>query len=233
MQTPVSRDVAIEVGPASLAGSLTIPDQARGLVTFAHGSGSGRHSPRNRAVAERLNAAGLATLLLDLLTSDEEARDRHTAQLRFDIRLLTRRLRAAVDWATRQPETAGLAVGLFGASTGGAAAISVAADSSAVRAVVLRGARPDLAAEPLTRVSAPTLMSVGGDDPLVLELNRRACAQMTAECRLQVIPGATHLFEEPGALDEVSRLAAEWFTRYLAENLERPASRGSSTQDSR
>ena len=228
MQKLASRDVAVEVGPASLAGSLTIPNQAKGLVTFAHGSGSGRHSPRNRAVAERLNAAGLATLLLDLLTPDEEARDRHTAQLRFDIPLLTRRLRAAVDWITRQPETAGLAVGLFGASTGGAAAISVAADSTAVRAVVLRGGRPDLAAEALSRVKAPTLMIVGGDDPLVLELNRRACAQMTAECRLQVIPGATHLFEEPGALDEVSRLATEWFVRYLSETLESPTTRGSS-----
>lgn len=215
MRTAVNRDVAIEVGPARLVGTLSVPPQAGGLVTFAHGSGSGRHSPRNRAVAARLNEAGLGTLLLDLLTPDEESRDIHTAQLRFDIRLLTRRLAAAVEWATRQPETARLPVGLFGASTGGAAALATAADAPAVGAVVLRGARPDLAPDALSRVTAPTLMIVGGDDPLVLELNRRACAQMRAECRLEVIPGATHLFEEPGALDEVGRLATEWFTRHL------------------
>jgi dienelactone hydrolase len=216
MRMPSTQDVAIDIGAASLKGSLAIPEQARGLVIFAHGSGSGRHSPRNRAVAAELNAAGLATLLFDLLTPDEEARDRHTAQLRFDIRLLTRRLLAAVDWAARQPETAHLAIGLFGASTGGAAALMAAAESPAVRAVVLRGARPDLAADALSRVTAPTLMIVGGADLLVLELNRRACAQMAAECELQVIPGATHLFEEPGALETVSRLATEWFTRHLS-----------------
>jgi putative phosphoribosyl transferase len=231
VRTTPSREVAIEVGPAHLEGSLTLPEQPRGLVIFAHGSGSGRHSPRNNAVAARLESAGLGTLLFDLLTMEEEARDRHTAQLRFDIRLLTRRLLAAVEWAARQPETAGLGIGLFGASTGGAAALLAAADSPEVRAVVLRGARPDLAAEALGRVKVPTLMIVGGDDPLVLELNRGACAQMTAECRLEVIPGATHLFEEPGALEEVSRLATEWFARHLPESREVPSdsSSGSAT----
>jgi len=213
--TSSSRDVGIEIGQASLAGSLTLPGEPRGLVIFAHGSGSGRHSPRNRAVETHLNAAVLGTLLLDLLTSEEEARDSQTAELRFDIRLLTGRLLAAVDWSARQPETAELPIGLFGASTGAAAALAAAADSPAVRPAVLRGGRPDLAGPALVRVRVPTLMIVGGADPVVLALNRQACARMTAECRVHVIPGATHLFEEPGALEEVSRLAAEWFTRYI------------------
>jgi len=166
-------------------------------------------------VAAELNGAALSTLLLDLLSSEEEARDRRTAALRFDIRLLTERVLAAVDWAAGRPETASLPVGLFGASTGGAAALAAAASSRAVRAVVLRGGRPDLAGEALPGVRAPTLMIVGGEDRVVLELNREACAAMTAECRVDVIPGATHLFEEPGALEQVSRLAGDWFTRYL------------------
>lgn len=217
MGAPRSRDVVIDSGQASLAGTLTIPEAARGLVIFAHGSGSGRHSPRNRAVAAQLNAAALGTLLLDLLTPAEDALDRRTAGLRFDIPLLTERTRAAVEWAVRQRETASLPIGLFGASTGGAAALAAAADSPAVGAVVLRGGRPDLAGQALTRVRAPTLMIVGGDDPVVLTINRRACALMAAECRLHVVAGATHLFEEPGALEEVGRLASEWFTRYLSE----------------
>jgi putative phosphoribosyl transferase len=216
MQTSSTRDIAIELEGSSLAGSLTIPKQPRGLVVFAHGSGSGRHSPRNRAVAAQLNAATLATLLLDLLTAEEEARDQHTAELRFDIGLLTGRLLAAVEWATRQPETAELPIGLFGASTGGAAALAAAANSPAVRAIVVRGGRPDLAGQALNRVRVPTLMVVGGADTVVLALNRQACALMKAECRVHVIPGATHLFEEPGALDQVGQLAAEWFTRYLS-----------------
>jgi putative phosphoribosyl transferase len=222
MQRSSSRSVDIELQAASLAGSLTIPQQARGLVVFAHGSGSGRHSPRNLAVAARLNAGGLATLLLDLLTVDEEAQDRHTAHLRFDIGLLTERLLAAVDWARQQPDTADLPVGLFGASTGGAAALAAAAASPAVRAAVLRGARPDLAGRALTRVTAPTLMIVGGEDPLVLALNRQACAVLSAECRVHVIPGATHLFEEPGALEQVGELAADWFTRHISGDEEPP-----------
>jgi dienelactone hydrolase len=209
--------VTVQAGQAAVAGSLAIPDQARGLVIFAHGSGSGRHSPRNRAVAAALNAAGLGTLLLDLLTAEEEALDRQTAELRFDVRLLTWRLLASVGWAARNPETAQLPMGLFGASTGGAAALAAAAEWPAVRAVVLRGGRPDLAGEALSRVRSPTLMIVGGEDPLVLSLNRRACAQMTADCRLHVIPGATHLFEERGALEEVGRLAAQWFLLHLPE----------------
>ena len=217
MRASGTRDIAIEIAQATLAGALTIPEKARGLVIFAHGSGSGRHSPRNRAVAERLNTAALGTLLLDLLTPSEEAVDSRTAQLRFDIPLLTERVRAAVGWAGRQPEIAALPVGLFGASTGGAAALAAAADAPTVRALVLRGGRPDLAGEALARVRAPTLMIVGGEDPVVLGLNREACARMTSECRVHVIPGATHLFEEPGALEEVSRLAGEWFTRYLPE----------------
>jgi dienelactone hydrolase len=214
-QTHRSRDIAIELEQATLAGSLTIPEAARGLVVFAHGSGSGRHSPRNRAVAAQLNSAGLATLLLDLLTAAEEARDSVTAELRFDIPLLTERVLSAVNWAAGQPEISALPIGLFGASTGGAAALATAAESSAVRAVVLRGGRPDLAGPALARVRAPTLMIVGGEDPLVLELNREACARMRAACRLHIIRGATHLFEEPGALAEVGRLASEWFRRHL------------------
>jgi len=220
MQESGTRDVAIEIGQTSLAGSLTVPEKARGLVIFAHGSGSGRHSPRNRAVAKRLNTAAQGTLLLDLLTPSEEAVDRRTAQLRFDIPLLTERVRAAVDWAGRRPEIAALPIGLFGASTGGAAALAAAAHAPTVRALVLRGGRPDLAGGGLAKVTAPTLMIVGGEDPVVLVLNRQACAQMTTECRVHVIPGATHLFEEPGALEEVSRLAAEWFTQYLPEREE-------------
>jgi len=213
------RDVTVEIEDASLAGSLTMPEAARGLVIFAHGSGSGRHSPRNREVAARLNAATLGTLLLDLLTPAEEAVDRRTAELRFDIPLLTGRVRAAVDWASREPEIAAPPIGLFGASTGGAAALAAAAEASTVFALVLRGGRPDLAGPALAEVRAPTLMIVGGEDRVVLDLNRQACARMRADCRVHVIPGATHLFEEPGALAEVSRLARDWFTRYL---LERP-----------
>lgn len=215
MGTSLSQEVVVEIGPLRLAGTMTVPPAARGLVMFAHGSGSSRHSPRNRTVAARLNDDALGTLLLDLLTREEEDLDRLTAELRFDIPLLTGRLRGAVDWARLNPATSLLPIGLFGASTGGAAALAAAADSSAVRAVVLRGGRPDLAGSALSRVRAPTLMIVGGADLTVLMLNQQACAQMEAQCRLHVVPGATHLFEEPGALDEVSSLAAEWFTRYL------------------
>jgi dienelactone hydrolase len=211
-----ARDVEIVAGQATLAGSLTIPEDPRGLVVFAHGSGSGRHSPRNRAVAAQLNNAGLGTLLLDLLTPAEEARDSVTAELRFDIPLLTGRVLSAVNWAARQPETSALPIGLFGASTGGAAALAAGAESAAVRAVVLRGGRPDLAGRALDRARAPTLMIVGGEDPVVLQLNRQACERMRAECRVHIIPGATHLFEEPGALEEVGRLASDWFRRYLS-----------------
>jgi putative phosphoribosyl transferase len=186
-----------------------------GIVLFAHGSGSSRHSPRNRQVATRLNEAGLGTVLIDLLTQDEEQVDRTTGQHRFDIGLLARRVIAAVDWISRGP-AAETAIGLFGASTGGAAALGAAATRpGGVSAVVSRGGRPDLAGELLPRVRAPTLLIVGGADPL-LELNRQALEQISAEEKeLVVVPHATHLFEEPGALDEVAALAADWFVRHL------------------
>ena len=187
------------------------------MVLFAHGSGSGRHSPRNRLVAEILNEAGLGTLLMDLLTADEEARDARTAHLRFDIALLADRLVAAVDWAASEPPTAELAIGCFGASTGAAAALVAAARRPAeVRAVVSRGGRPDLAGPDLALVQAPTLLIVGGDDQPVLELNRQAARALRAPAELTVVPGATHLFSEPGALEEVARLARDWFARHLA-----------------
>jgi dienelactone hydrolase len=210
------RAVQITVGPVMLDGEVSIPHEARGLVVFAHGSGSSRHSPRNHAVASVLRDGGLATLLFDLLTPAEEAMDLHTAHLRFDIGLLARRLVGATDWLAQQPETAALRVGYFGASTGGGAALVAAAERPAtVGAVVSRGGRPDLAGAALARVRAPTLLIVGGRDPQVITLNRQAHAHLQTETRLEIIPGATHLFEEPGALEEVARLAQHWFLRHL------------------
>ncbi len=201
-----------------LDGDLRIPPAAQGVVLFAHGSGSGRHSARNRAVAEALNEAGLATLLLDLLTRGEEQLDLVTRALRFDIPLLANRLLAAIRWLGEQHSTHGLPIGLFGASTGAAAAlIAAAAAPDAVAAVISRGGRPDLAATALPSVRAPTLLIVGGADYDVLALNRAAYAMLKSTRRMDVIPGATHLFEEPGALDQVSRLAREWFARYFGE----------------
>jgi dienelactone hydrolase len=186
-------------------------------VLFAHGSGSGRHSPRNRHVARLLNEAGLATLLLDLLTAEEEALDEGSADLRFDIGLLATRLIGAADWLAGQEYTRDLNIGYFGASTGAAAALVAAAKHpDRAKAVVSRGGRPDLAGAALVHVEAPTLLIVGGDDGPVIELNQMALAQLHCEKSLVIIPGATHLFEEPGALDEVARLAREWFGRYLA-----------------
>jgi dienelactone hydrolase len=214
-------DVEIPAEHASLAGDMEIPDGAIGLVAFAHGTGSGRFSPRNQQVAAALRSRGLGTLLMDLLTPEEEAVDRATAHLRFDIGLLSERMIAAVDWLIREanPKGSPLPVGLFGASTGAAAALVAAAERpDAVRAVVSRGGRPDLAADVLPSVRAPTLLIVGGSDPIVLNLNREAMeemAQMTAEVTLHVVPGATHLFEEPGALEEVARLAGDWFALHL------------------
>ncbi|MFI6788912.1 dienelactone hydrolase family protein [Nonomuraea sp. NPDC050383] len=194
----------------------TAPERPGGLVLFAHGSGSSRHSPRNRHVAERLQAAGLATLLADLLTPEEERLDTVTRELRFDIGLLARRLGALVAWARTDARTEGLPIGLFGASTGAAAALMTAAAlPDGVRVVVSRGGRPDLAGDFLWNVEQPTLLIVGGADPAVLDLNRRALARLAGEARLEVVPGATHLFEEPGALDAVARLAATWFTTHL------------------
>jgi dienelactone hydrolase len=208
--------VSVPAGEARLAGDLAVPTGARGMVLFAHGSGSSRHSPRNRQVAAALGQAGLATLLLDLLTEEEEAVDRDRAELRFDIALLAGRLAAAIDWQSEHPGTAALPLGLFGASTGAAAALVAAAQRpQQVVAVVSRGGRPDLAGPSLGLVRAPTLLVVGGRDRVVLELNRSAAQQLTAEHRLEIVPGATHLFEEPGALERVAALAADWFRRWL------------------
>ncbi len=210
--TLVERDVGVVAGTVLLAGTLTIPPEAGGMVFFAHGSGSSRSSPRNRFVARRLNEAGLATLLFDLLT-EREAAERTNV---FDVDLLGRRLVEAIDWHRGQAGLEGLPVGVFGASTGAAAALIAAARlPGTVRAVVSRGGRPDLAGDALGRVLAPTLLLVGGEDDLVLELNQAAIARLASPKRLVVIPGAGHLFEEPGKLEAVSRLAAEWFVRYL------------------
>jgi putative phosphoribosyl transferase len=209
--------VSVPAGSVRLAGDLAVPAGARGVVLFAHGSGSGRHSPRNRQVAAALGRAGLATLLLDLLTEEEEAVDRDRAELRFDIPLLAGRLVAAMDWLAEDPRTEALPIGLFGASTGAAAALVAAAERPLeVAAVVSRGGRPDLAGPSLGLVRAPTLLVVGGRDRVVLELNRSAAEQLSAEHRLEIVPDATHLFEEPGALERVAALAADWFLRWLS-----------------
>ena len=213
----VARPVTIPAREATLAGDLTVPAGANGIVLFAHGSGSSRASPRNVRVAARLARAGLATLLFDLLTRTEEQRDLYTREHRFDIPLLARRLVDATDWVDAQPELTGLPIGYFGASTGAAAALVAAVERSRrVGAVVSRGGRPDLAgADVLARVAAPTLLVVGGNDDVVLELNRVALASIRCAKRLDVVPGATHLFEEPGALEQVATLAAEWLVEYL------------------
>jgi putative phosphoribosyl transferase len=208
--------VQVPAGDATLDGELVVPEQATGVVLFAHGSGSSRHSSRNRFVAGELQAARLATLLIDLLTPEEEAVDQHTAHLRFDIPLLADRLVAATRWLGKEPSTRALQVVYFGASTGaGAALVAAAAEPERVGAVVSRGGRPDLAGNALPLVRAPTLLIVGGRDLQVLELNRAAMARMQAETRLEVVPGASHLFEEPGALEVVARLARDWFLRHL------------------
>lgn len=211
-----AQSILIEQPGLQLAGDLSLPPDAAGLVLFAHGSGSSRFSSRNRAVARRLNDAGLATLLFDLLTADEEIIDARTAELRFDIPLLAGRLTGTVDWVAGQAHLATLPIGLFGASTGAAAALITAAERpQRVAAVVSRGGRPDLALPVLGRVQAPTLLIVGGHDREVLALNREALAALAGPKALDIVPGATHLFEEPGALDEVARLAGEWFLRHL------------------
>jgi putative phosphoribosyl transferase len=207
--------VQITVGGVALDGDLAPPPRTGGIVLFAHGSGSSRHSPRNRRVAEYLQRAGLSTLLLDLLTEDEEQLDLRSRELRFDIGLLALRLVGAVDWLTAH-FGGELRIGLFGASTGAAAALVAAAERpNRVTAVVSRGGRPDLAGPALERVTAPTLLIVGGADPQVLALNRQAAGRLAAEHRLEVVPGASHLFEEPGGLDEVARQAAAWFVTHL------------------
>lgn len=208
-----SESVEIPADSVRLPGDLVLPPAARGIVVFAHGSGSGRFSPRNRAVAATLQAAGLGTLLLDLLT-EAEAADRANV---FDIDLLAERVERAIEWLRRQPATQDLRIGLFGASTGAAAALRAAATRpTEVGAIVSRGGRPDLAEEALPHVAAPTLLIVGGRDSLVLDLNRQAYARLAAPRELRVIPGASHLFEEPGALEQVAEAARDWFLRYLS-----------------
>jgi alpha-beta hydrolase superfamily lysophospholipase len=213
----VEREVRIPADDATLTGDLTLPAGAKGIALFAHGSGSSRHSPRNVWVATRLQRAGIATLLFDLLTTAEEERDLYTREHRFDIPLLARRLVHATHWTDAQAELHPLSIGFFGASTGSAAALAAAEElNDRVSAVVSRGGRPDLAgASALANVSAATLLIVGGNDNVVLELNQRAYAQMKCEKRLVVIPGASHLFEEPGTLEQVAKLASEWFVEYL------------------
>ncbi|MDR7579997.1 MAG: dienelactone hydrolase family protein [Armatimonadota bacterium] len=211
--------VRVPLDGAGVFGDLSVPRGARGLVLFAHGSGSSRFSPRNRFVARRLQERGLATLLLDLLTAQEEQEDAGTGRYRFDVTLLADRLLRAVAWTANHDDLRGLRVGLFGASTGAAAALrAAAADPEGVAAVVSRGGRPDLAREVLLLVRAPTLLIVGGADEPVLQLNREAFRLLTCEKRLEVVPGAGHLFEEPGALERVADLAADWFARYLASS---------------
>jgi putative phosphoribosyl transferase len=211
------RAVRVAAGSVMLDGDLSLPDPASGVVLFAHGSGSSRHSPRNRYVARVLQEAGLGTLLIDLLTPAEEAVDMRTAHLRFDIGLLAARLTSATEWLAQQPDTAMRTIGYFGASTGGGAAlVAAAARPRGVAAVVSRGGRPDLAGDALPQVQAPTLLIVGSNDEPVIELNEDALAQLRCEKRLEIVPGATHLFEEPGALERVADLARDWLTRHSA-----------------
>jgi putative phosphoribosyl transferase len=209
-------EVSVATEDSTLVGDLDVPQGARSIVAFAHGSGSGRHSPRNVSVAGVLQRAGLATLLIDLLTEHEDDSDRRTAELRFDIGLLAARVAGATRWLEATAETKALRVGYFGASTGAAAALVAAAQMpDAVGAIVSRGGRPDIAGDALPSVKAPTLLIVGGDDHVVLGMNRDALGRLSTERRLDIVPGASHLFEEPGKLDEVARLARDWFLRYL------------------
>lgn len=214
------RAVRIPIDHDSLPADLVVPEGARAVVLFAHGSGSGRRSPRNREVAHFLQEAGLATLLVDLLTPGEAARDSRTAEHRFDIELLGSRMGVATRWLAAEPETSSLAQGYYGASTGAAAAlVAAAAHPKLARAIVSRGGRPDLATDDeLAHVRAPTLFVVGGEDAIVAELNRTTLAKLRCEKAMEVVPGASHLFEEPGAMATVARLARDWFSRHLLED---------------
>lgn len=223
---PTPLAITLHTGQLALNGDLTIPEDAAGVIVFAHGSGSGRHSPRNQRVARSLVHAGFATLLFDLLTAAEEATDRYTAHLRFDIPLLAERLVGAIAWVRGHRRLGSLPIGLFGASTGAAAAL-IAATRTGVAAVVSRGGRPDLAGQALTEVQCPTLLIVGGHDPEVIQLNHLALRQMIAPAKLHIVPGATHLFEEPGTLDEVTRLASSWFQEYLVRHVGQTTEAGS------
>jgi len=211
-----SRPIYIQVDDSEIQGDLNLPEHSTALVVFAHGSGSSRHSPRNKFVAEVLNEGSIATLLIDLLTPDEEVVDMETRHLRFNIQLLASRLSSITNWMRTQSATERLHIGYFGASTGAAAALVAAAKHpEAVEAIVSRGGRPDLAGPRLINVHAPTLLIVGGNDPIVIQLNRQAAAELRVDYRLEIIPGAGHLFEEPGALEHVAELAREWFEDYL------------------
>ena len=222
IKTATIEAVEVPAGAATLKADLRVPASAQGLVIFAHGSGSSRFSRRNRQVAEFLGERGFATLLLDLLTATEEAIDVQTAEYRFDIERLGPRVSAAADWSRTRRDIGMLPIGCFGASTGAAAALIAAAERPVtIAAVVSRGGRPDLAGEALARVEAPTLLIVGGDDEPVIDLNREAMRQMHAHVQLEIVPGATHLFEEPGTLDQVADLAASWFQRYLHREVPR------------
>jgi putative phosphoribosyl transferase len=217
----VERDVRVPAGDVELAGTLAVPEGAGGVVLFAHGTGSGRHSPRNRFVAGVLQEAGLGTLLVDLLTEDEEREDARTGHLRFDIGLLAVRLAAATAWLREGSETGGLQVGYFGASTGAGAALVAAAERPQdVAAVVSRGGRPDLAGDALEAVRAPTLLVVGSLDEPVLRMNREALARLRCEKELRIVEGATHLFEEPGTLEQVAELARDWFAARMPGSLD-------------
>jgi pimeloyl-ACP methyl ester carboxylesterase len=214
MSESVQRKVTIVTLEAQLDGDAWVPAGARGIVLFAHGSGSSRFSRRNRFVAGELVKAGVGTLLFDLLTAEEERRDSLDASLRFDIGLLTRRLADATRWLQRENWAKSLSVGYFGASTGAAAALAASVECD-VQAIVSRGGRPDLAGAALPRVTAPTLLIVGSNDPVVVDLNQQALAELTCKARLEIVPGATHLFEEPGTLEQVARLAGDWFSQWL------------------
>ena len=213
---PITKEILIHIKDKNIYGNLRIPSKTHGLVVFVHGSGSGRFSPRNMYVAEILNRNGLGTFLFDLLTVEEEKIDNYTAEYRFNIKLLAERLIYVTDWLIKEPLINSLKLGYFGASTGAAAALIAAAERpNIIYAVVSRGGRPDLAMKSLHRVKAPTLLIVGGEDFEVIELNKTAYKNISAEKKLEIIPGATHLFEETGALEEVARLSAEWFAKYL------------------
>jgi dienelactone hydrolase len=212
----ISREAWVSVDSITLPGELSVPGRAEGLVLFAHGSGSGHHSPRNQYVAQVIQEAGVGTLLFDLLTREEERIDLQTRYLRFDIDLLAQRLAGATEWVKKQRETGHLRIGYFGASTGGGAVLVAAAElGDDIGAVVSRGGRPDMAGEALSRVVSPTLLIVGGLDDVIIRLNEEALGKLQCLKELKIVPGGTHLFEEPGKLEEVARLAADWFQRYL------------------
>lgn len=215
------RELAIQTGGVTLSGTLVLPEDCAGIVVFSHGSGSSRFSPRNRYVADYMIEGGLGTLLFDLLTDEEHEVDQYSREFRFDIGLLTRRLTGAVDWLGGHDATRELKFGLFGSSTGAASALNVAAARpNAVGAVVSRGGRPDLAIPSLPAVRAPTLLVVGELDEVVIGMNREAAAHLRVECEIAIVPGATHLFEEPGTLEQVARLARDWFIRFLGPSEE-------------